>query len=52
LERLPRAEEQADAAEVALGTALGVDARLMAGLRSLNKTDADLFVLVALEGFW
>jgi DNA-directed RNA polymerase specialized sigma24 family protein len=45
LERLPRAEEQADAPEVALGTALGVDARLRAGLRSLNKTDAHLFVL-------
>jgi RNA polymerase sigma-70 factor (ECF subfamily) len=52
LERLPRAEEQPDAAEVALGThALGVDARLRAGLRSLNKTDAHLFVLVGLEGY-
>jgi RNA polymerase sigma factor (sigma-70 family) len=52
LERLPRAEEQPDAAEVALGThALGVDARLRAGLRSLSKTDAHLFVLVALEGY-
>lgn len=52
LERLPRAEEQPDAAEVALGThALGVDARLRAGLRSLGKTDAHLFVLVALEGY-
>jgi RNA polymerase sigma factor (sigma-70 family) len=52
LERLPRAEEQPDAAEVALGThALGVNARLRAGLRSLSKTDAHLFVLVALEGY-
>jgi RNA polymerase sigma factor (sigma-70 family) len=52
LERLPRAEEQPDAAEVALGDhALGVDARLRAALRSLNKTDAYLFVLVALEGY-
>jgi RNA polymerase sigma-70 factor (ECF subfamily) len=52
LERLPRAEEQTDAAEVALGThALGVDARLRVGLHSLNKIDAHLFVLVALEGY-
>jgi RNA polymerase sigma factor (sigma-70 family) len=52
LERLPRAEEQPDAAEVALGThALGVDARLRAGLRALSKTDAHPFVLVGLEGY-
>jgi RNA polymerase sigma factor (sigma-70 family) len=52
LERLPRAEEQPDAAEVALGThALGVDARLRAGVRALSKTDAHLFVLVAVEGY-
>ena len=52
LERLPRAEEQPDTADVALGThALGVDARIRAGLRSLNKTDAHLFVLVGLEGY-
>jgi RNA polymerase sigma factor (sigma-70 family) len=52
LERLPRAEEQPDAAEVALGIhALGVDAGLRAGLRSLSKTDAHLLVLVALEGY-
>ena len=50
--RLPRPSEEPDAAEVALGThALGVDARLRAGLRALNKTDAQLFVLVALEGY-
>ena len=52
LERLPRAEAPPDAAEVALGHhALGVDAGLRAGLRSLDKTDAYLFVLVALEGY-
>ena len=52
LERLPRAADQPDVAEVALGThALGVDARLRAGLLALNKTDAQLFVLVALEGY-
>jgi RNA polymerase sigma-70 factor (ECF subfamily) len=52
LERLPRAQDEPDVAEVALGThALGVDARLRAGLRALNKTDAHLFVLVALEGY-
>jgi RNA polymerase sigma-70 factor (ECF subfamily) len=52
LERLPRAQDQPDVAEVALGThALGVDARLRAGLCALNKTDAHLFVLVALEGY-
>jgi hypothetical protein len=52
LGRLPRAQDQPDVAEVALDThALGVDARLRAGLRALNKTDAHLFVLVALEGY-
>jgi RNA polymerase sigma-70 factor (ECF subfamily) len=52
LERLPRPADQPDVAEVALGThALGVDAQLRAGLRALNKTDACLFVLVALEGY-
>ncbi|MEO8969024.1 MAG: sigma-70 family RNA polymerase sigma factor [Solirubrobacteraceae bacterium] len=52
LERLPRAPDQPDVAEVALGThALGIDARLRAGLRALKKTDAHLFVLVALEGY-
>jgi len=52
LERLPRPPDQPDVAEVALDThALGVDARLRAGLRALNKTDAYLFVLVALEGY-
>jgi RNA polymerase sigma factor (sigma-70 family) len=52
LERLPRATEQPDAADVALGAhALGVDARLRMGLRALSKPDAHLFVLVALEGY-
>jgi RNA polymerase sigma-70 factor (ECF subfamily) len=52
LERLPRAPDQPDVAEVALGThGLGVDAQLRAGLRALNKTDACLFVLVALEDY-
>lgn len=52
LERLPRAQDQPDVAEVALDThALGVDARLRAALRAVNKTDAHLFVLVALEGY-
>lgn len=52
LERLPRSPDQPDAGEVALDAhALGVDARLTAGLRALNKTDAHLFVLVALEGY-
>lgn len=52
LDRLPRAQEQPDAAELALGAhALGVDARLSAGLRSLNEKDAQLFALVALEGY-
>jgi RNA polymerase sigma-70 factor (ECF subfamily) len=52
LERLPRPPDQRDVAEVALDShALGVDARLWAGLRALNKTDAHLFVLVALEGY-
>jgi DNA-directed RNA polymerase specialized sigma24 family protein len=49
LERLPRPADQPDVAEVALEThALGVDARLRASLRALNKTDAHLIVLVAL----
>jgi RNA polymerase sigma-70 factor (ECF subfamily) len=52
LERLPRPPDEPDVAEVALDShALGVDARLRAGMRALNKTDADLFVLVALEGY-
>lgn len=52
LERLPRAPDQPDVSEVALGThALGVDTRLRTGLRALNKPDAQLFVLVALEGY-
>lgn len=52
LERLPRAVDQPDAAETALGAhALGVDGRLRAGLRSLGQVDATLFALVALEGY-
>jgi RNA polymerase sigma-70 factor (ECF subfamily) len=52
LERLPRTADQPDVAEVALDIhALGIDARLRAGLRALNKTDAHLLVLVALEGY-
>lgn len=52
LERLPRASDAPDAAEVALGTrALGVDARLRLGFRSLKQVDAQLFALVALEGY-
>lgn len=52
LERLPRAQEEPDVAEVALDDhALGSDPRLKAALRTLGKTDAHLFVLVALEGY-
>jgi RNA polymerase sigma-70 factor (ECF subfamily) len=52
LERLPRPTDQPDVAEVAsYSHAFGVDARLRAGLRALNKTDAHLLVLVALEGY-
>ncbi|MGH2863298.1 MAG: RNA polymerase sigma factor [Solirubrobacteraceae bacterium] len=52
IERLPRGDEHPDAAEVALGThALGVGAALRDGLRSLGKTDGQLFALVALEGY-
>jgi RNA polymerase sigma factor (sigma-70 family) len=52
LERLPRTRDEPDAAEVALDThALGADAKLRAGLQALNKTDAHLFVLVALEDY-
>jgi RNA polymerase sigma-70 factor (ECF subfamily) len=52
LERLPRAQEQPDVAEVALDAhALGVDGRLRDGLRALGRTDAQLFALVALEGY-
>ena len=52
LERLPRAPDQPDVADTVLGTrALGVDGSLRVALRSLNKTDAQLFALVALEGY-
>jgi RNA polymerase sigma factor (sigma-70 family) len=52
LERLPRAPEQPDVAELALGThAIGTDTRLREGLAALNKTDAQLFALVALEDY-
>ncbi len=52
LEGLPRAQEQPDAAEVAVNThGLGVDPLLRAGLQSLGRTDAQLLALVALEGY-
>jgi RNA polymerase sigma-70 factor (ECF subfamily) len=52
LERLPRPADEPDVAEVALDThALGFDAQLKSALRALSKTDAHLFVLVALEGY-
>lgn len=52
LERLPRAGEHPDTAEVALDThALGIDGRLRNGLLGLGKRDAQLFALVALEGY-
>jgi RNA polymerase sigma factor (sigma-70 family) len=52
IEQLPRADEHPDVAYVALENhALGVDAALQAGLRALGKTDAQLFALVALEGY-
>jgi RNA polymerase sigma factor (sigma-70 family) len=52
IERLPRADEHPDVAEVALEThALGVSATLQAGLRGLGRIDAQLFALVSLEGY-
>jgi DNA-directed RNA polymerase specialized sigma24 family protein len=52
LERLPRGDHHPDAAEVALDKyGLGVDSRLRDGLQSLKATDAQLIVLVALEGY-
>lgn len=52
LERLPRAESQPDVVSVALEThSLGIDGRLRAGLQSLKPEDAQLLVLVALEGY-
>jgi RNA polymerase sigma-70 factor (ECF subfamily) len=52
LERLPRAGSQPDAASVALEAhGLGIDGRLRAGLQSLQLRDAQLLVLVALEGY-
>jgi RNA polymerase sigma factor (sigma-70 family) len=53
LDTLPRGGEQLpDTALVALDAhGLGVDARLRSGLRSLKPADAQLFALVALEGY-
>lgn len=52
LERLPRPSDQPDVAETAFDAhGIGVESRLRAGLRALGKTDAHLFVLVALEGY-
>jgi RNA polymerase sigma-70 factor (ECF subfamily) len=52
LERLPRAPEEPDVAQFALDVhALGVDARLRTALHSLKQSDAQLLVLVALEGY-
>jgi RNA polymerase sigma-70 factor (ECF subfamily) len=52
LERLPRVREAPDTAETVLESrALGVDSTLREGLRSLKPADAQLFALVALEGY-
>jgi DNA-directed RNA polymerase specialized sigma24 family protein len=52
IERLSHADEHPDVADVALGNhALGVGTTLQVALRSLGKTDAQLFALVALEGY-
>jgi RNA polymerase sigma-70 factor (ECF subfamily) len=51
LERLPRPTDSRDVAEVVLDSPAHLDADLGDGLRALNKTDAGLFVLVALEGY-
>jgi RNA polymerase sigma factor (sigma-70 family) len=52
LGRLPRVEDHPDTAEIAFGGhGLGVDNRLRAGLLALRKMDAQLFALVALEGY-
>ncbi|HEX3803571.1 MAG TPA: RNA polymerase sigma factor [Solirubrobacteraceae bacterium] len=52
IERLSRADDHPDVADLAAeNRALGMDATLQAALRSLGKTDAQLFALVALEGY-
>ena len=52
IERLAREDDHRDGAEVALENhVLGIGATLQAALRSLGKTDAELFALVALEGY-
>lgn len=52
LEHLPRAEDHPDAAAVALEAhSLGIDGRLRDGLGALKPKDAELLVLVALEGY-
>lgn len=52
IERLSRADDHPDGADLAAENhVLGIDATLQAALRSLGKTDAQLFALVALEGY-
>jgi DNA-directed RNA polymerase specialized sigma24 family protein len=52
LEHLPRAEDHPDAAAVALEAhSLGIDGQLRDGVRELKPKDAQLLVLVALEGY-
>ena len=51
IERLSRADDHPDVADLAENHVLGIDATLQAALRSLGKTDAQLFALVALEGY-
>jgi RNA polymerase sigma factor (sigma-70 family) len=52
IERLARTDDQRDVADVAAENyVFGIDATLQAELRSLGKTDAQLFALVALEGY-
>lgn len=52
LERLPRAADQPDAADIALEIhGLGIDSGLRTGLRALKPLDAQLLALVALEDY-
>jgi RNA polymerase sigma-70 factor, ECF subfamily len=52
IERLARVDDHRDGADVAVENhVLGIGATLQAALRSLGKTDAQLFALVALEGY-
>jgi RNA polymerase sigma factor (sigma-70 family) len=52
IERLSRADDHPDVPDLAAKNhALGIDATLQAALRSLGTTDAQLFALVALEGY-